>query len=104
MKTWDEMNDVEKRKLLTYEKYLKLESSTVLATEERLELTKYCVINDLCVTEIPELTFFDITYQIMARHMDSQTFDALEIGKTFVDENNNIVDVDKFRHSRNENF
>ena len=54
-KQWNDMTDDEKRKLIVYEKYLKRDMLTDLEKQESLSLTKYCIENDLCVTEIPNV-------------------------------------------------
>jgi len=52
-KTWKNMNSDEKRKLKTYAKYLKENMKSGEFEDEMLLLCEYCVIHDLCITELP---------------------------------------------------
>ena len=53
MKTWEVMTDFEQKRLVIYSKYLLSESLNDDEQQESYDLTKYCVMNDLCVSEIP---------------------------------------------------
>jgi len=52
-KTWKQMTKEEKLKLKTYAKYLKENINSGDHEEEMLTLCEYCVIHDLCITELP---------------------------------------------------
>jgi hypothetical protein len=53
VKEWKDLSTPDKRKLLVYETYLKIENPTDDEKTESCKLTKYCLLNDLDISQIP---------------------------------------------------
>ena len=86
MKKWIELNQKEKRKLLAYEKALRENS------DEALVLTKYCIENDLCVSQIPQKKLYDDTYRKL--HLACPiTFADMYSDIIFIDRDGNILEI-----------
>lgn len=92
MKEWNQMTEKEKVKLNTYRKYLLIENPNDDQEAQSLALTEFCLMNDLCVSEIPQRLLYDEIYQKI--HLASpESFKNLYGGIVWVNENNEEIEM-----------
>ena len=99
MKLWSDMSHIEQRKLMAYDRALKIESPNDDDMGNMLLLKEYCLKNNLDHEEIPESGFtavFDEHYRTLAVNMSPFTFEDLYKETRFLDSKGELVDTTAF--------
>lgn len=60
MKEWLKLSAKNRKMLLLYKRILEAGENS---SDEALRLTKYCLLNDICISMIPVKKLYDETYQ-----------------------------------------
>jgi hypothetical protein len=87
------MTELEQKRLLQYEKYLKEDSDQEIDKADMLDLCEFCTINDLCITEIPSKKTFTNEMLEVAKRMHPYSFMDMYQDEIFVDTNDKPVDL-----------
>lgn len=101
---WENMSDEQRNNLFYYEKYLEISSPSDIEKKNLLRISKYCLKNDLCVTELPNPVVFDIEYQEMATKLRPEEFRKKYHDYLFVDGNGETFDAFAFVEKNNVNI